>query len=191
MHEGLRESYDTGLDRRCLRRGLRSPAGGGGARDWWWARTACRPAPRPLVNRGTTASRSSTSAPSRPARAEIVELGRACVHAEHRNLTVLSLLWKGIAAYARERSARYLIGCSSLTSQDPGTGPPCSGSWPRTMAPEPAWQTVPQPVYACPLTETGRSAAANPQAAGRLPVDRRAHLRATRRSTASSRPSIS
>ena len=55
-------------------------------------------------------------------RGRIIELGRACVHAEHRNLAVLGLLWKGIAAYAREHRARYLIGCSSLTSQDPAEG---------------------------------------------------------------------
>ncbi len=53
-------------------------------------------------------------------RHEIVELGRACVHRQHRNLVVLGLLWKGIADYARERGGRYLIGCSSLTSQDAG-----------------------------------------------------------------------
>src|SRR5205814_1206938 len=29
-------------------------------------------------------------------RAELIELGRACVHIQHRNLVVLGLLWKGI-----------------------------------------------------------------------------------------------
>jgi len=47
----------------------------------------------------------------------MLELGRACIHPEHRSFTVLSLLWSGIAAYARERNVRYLVGCSSLTSQ--------------------------------------------------------------------------
>jgi putative hemolysin len=37
--------------------------------------------------------------------ARMVELGRACVHAEHRNFAVLNLLWRGIARYARERGA--------------------------------------------------------------------------------------
>jgi putative hemolysin len=31
---------------------------------------------------------------------------------------VLHLLWRGIAIYAVERKARFLVGCSSLTSQD-------------------------------------------------------------------------
>jgi putative hemolysin len=55
-------------------------------------------------------------------RDSIVELGRAAIHREHRALQVLSLLWRGIAAYAKEHRARYLIGCSSLTSQDPKAG---------------------------------------------------------------------
>jgi putative hemolysin len=52
-------------------------------------------------------------------RKEIVELGRACIAKDHRNYFVLSLLWQGIAKYAQENGARYLIGCSSLTSQNP------------------------------------------------------------------------
>jgi putative hemolysin len=55
-------------------------------------------------------------------RGEIVELGRACVHQEYRNSTALYMLWKGIALYATRCGARYLIGCSSLTSQDENQG---------------------------------------------------------------------
>src|SRR5215831_8708602 len=47
-------------------------------------------------------------------RADMIELGRACVHRQYRNLVVLGLLWKGIADYARNHGARYLFGCSSL-----------------------------------------------------------------------------
>jgi putative hemolysin len=57
-----------------------------------------------------------------PFRDELVELGRACVHREFRKLNILNLLWRGIASYARARGVRYLIGCSSLTSQDPAEG---------------------------------------------------------------------
>src|SRR6476620_7259278 len=55
-------------------------------------------------------------------RNEILELGRACIHREHRSTDVLYLLWRGIAAYALQCKSRYLIGCSSLTSQDPARG---------------------------------------------------------------------
>lgn len=57
-----------------------------------------------------------------PVKIKLVELGRACVRREHRNLTVLSLLWRGIVKYSRDRGARYLIGCSSLSSQTPNEG---------------------------------------------------------------------
>ncbi len=57
-----------------------------------------------------------------PYRSEILELGRACIAREHRSMQVLSLLWRGIAEYANAHGARYLLGCSSLTSQDPAQG---------------------------------------------------------------------
>lgn len=53
---------------------------------------------------------------------QIIELGRACVRKEHRNLAVLGLLWRGIVEYAKGLDCRYLIGCSSLSSQDTDQG---------------------------------------------------------------------
>lgn len=55
-------------------------------------------------------------------RASILELGRACVQKDHRNFTVIGLLWRGIVEYALARECRYLLGCSSVTSQDPALG---------------------------------------------------------------------
>src|SRR5215467_13116881 len=60
--------------------------------------------------------------PYEPLRGEMLELGRACVDREHRDASVLMLLWKGIFRYAQQSGARYLIGCSSLTSQDAAEG---------------------------------------------------------------------
>jgi putative hemolysin len=60
--------------------------------------------------------------PYEPLRHEILELGRACIRADHRNRAVLDLLWSGIARYAQNCGARYLLGCSSLTSQCPAEG---------------------------------------------------------------------
>ena len=74
------------------------------------------------ANLGYYSEREFNFAPYEPFRCEMIELGRACVHAEHRNFTLLHLLWRGIARYALERNARFLIGCSSLTSQDPFEG---------------------------------------------------------------------
>lgn len=50
--------------------------------------------------------------------ADSVETGRACVAKEHRNGRVLTLLWKGLAAYMLWNRRRYVFGCCSLTSQD-------------------------------------------------------------------------
>jgi putative hemolysin len=60
--------------------------------------------------------------PYRPIRNEVLELGRASIHREHRTSEVLSLLWRGIARYARFYGLRYLIGCSSLNSRNPAEG---------------------------------------------------------------------
>ncbi|MCB1058201.1 MAG: GNAT family N-acetyltransferase [Acidobacteria bacterium] len=51
-----------------------------------------------------------------------VELGRACIHAAHRNRPVLFLLWKGLASYVAFNQKRFFFGCSSLTSQEPKDG---------------------------------------------------------------------
>jgi putative hemolysin len=86
-----------------------------------------------------------------PLRAEVVELGRACVLQQHRNLVVLAMLWKGIAQYARERGARYLVGCSSLTSQDATVGASACAELCRRHLASPNWRMVPLPEYECPL----------------------------------------
>jgi putative hemolysin len=84
-------------------------------------------------------------------RNEMIELGRACVDRQHRNLMVLGLLWKGIADYARKHSARYLFGCSSITSQDPAVGASAYADLCRKHLVEPQWRTGPVPAYDCPL----------------------------------------
>jgi putative hemolysin len=51
-----------------------------------------------------------------------VELGRACIAAEHRHSSALFALWRGLAAYLAATRKRYLFGCCSLTSRDPREG---------------------------------------------------------------------
>lgn len=55
-------------------------------------------------------------------RPEMIELGRACIRRDHRSFRVLTLLWRGITEYARQRGGRYLIGCSSISTQDVALG---------------------------------------------------------------------
>ena len=86
-----------------------------------------------------------------PLRRQIIELGRACVHRQHRNLVVLGLLWKGIADYAKARGGRFLMGCSSITSQDPAVGASAYADLSRKHLVQPAWRTTPVPAYECSL----------------------------------------
>jgi putative hemolysin len=84
-------------------------------------------------------------------RAQILELGRACVHEAHRNFAVLGMLWRGIADYATKHGTRYFIGCSSLTSQDPAVGAAAYAELARKHLSPPAWRTTPLPGVECPL----------------------------------------
>jgi putative hemolysin len=61
-------------------------------------------------------------APYEPVREHVLELGRASIDRDHRTSEVLTLLWRGIAQYCKGYGLRYLIGCSSLNSQDAAEG---------------------------------------------------------------------
>lgn len=91
--------------------------------------------------------------PFEPLRKELVELGRACVHQQHRNMIVLGLLWRGIIGYTRARGGRYLIGCSSLTTQDPAVGASAYADLCRRHLIAPEWRTRPLPAYECSLMQ--------------------------------------
>lgn len=47
-----------------------------------------------------------------------LELGRACVHKDYRNGSVISMLWKGMLDYAKQANTRYMFGCSSVARKD-------------------------------------------------------------------------
>ena len=51
-----------------------------------------------------------------------VEIGRACVAKEHRNVKVLFMLWKGLMKYLEMKEKRFLFGGTSLMEQDPLKG---------------------------------------------------------------------
>ncbi len=112
------------------------------------------------ANIGYYSEREFDFAAYRPLRSEMIELGRACVHRAHRNFNLLHLLWRGIASYARERRARFLVGCSSLTSQDPREGIAAYEQLRRKYLVKRVWQTFPQPIYACTVAGIGHPAVA-------------------------------
>ena len=49
-----------------------------------------------------------------PLRARIVEVGRACIHADYRCGSIIMLLWSGLAAYTQSRGLSYLFGCATV-----------------------------------------------------------------------------
>jgi len=87
-----------------------------------------------------------------PQRREMLELGRACVHVDFRNIMVLHALWKGIAVYATRHESRYLIGCSSITSQDENYGMAMYDALQDKYLIAPPLRTNPQPGQSCQST---------------------------------------
>lgn len=117
------------------------------------------------LSRGYYGEQEFDFAPYEPLRPRLLELGRACIHARHRSFAVLNLLWKGIVLYAQERGARHLIGCSSLTSQDPAVGAAVY----RLLQPQlvrPEWRTEPLAAYRCPMDKAGTNEAPIPRLLG-------------------------
>jgi putative hemolysin len=52
--------------------------------------------------------------------AELVETGRSCVHPDHRQGAVISLLWNGIGSYMRRSGYKHLAGCAWIPMDDGG-----------------------------------------------------------------------
>ncbi|MEU1182414.1 GNAT family N-acyltransferase [Streptomyces sp. NPDC005820] len=73
-----------------------------------------------------------------PIRPGLVEVGRSCVHPDHRDGTVIGLIWAGIARYMVDRGHEWLAGCCSVPLADGGAL--AAATWDRArekhMAPE-------------------------------------------------------
>jgi putative hemolysin len=157
LDEGLVQSYDTGLDADpfddiCDHLIVEDTSDGSLVGTY-----RLQTGQRARSALGYYSEREFDFSPFETARSEIVELGRACIHASHRNFAVLTLLWKGIGAYARDHGARYLIGCSSFTMQDAAMGAAAYQQLAPHLAP-PAWQTRPRSAFACALEEVATPA---------------------------------
>jgi putative hemolysin len=150
LDEGLVHSYDTGLDADpfdevCDHLIIEDTTDGSVVGTY-----RLQTGQRARSALGYYSEREFDFLPFEAARSEILELGRACIHARHRNFAVLNLLWKGIGTYARDHGARYLIGCSSFSTQDAAVGAAAYQQLLPHLA-LPAWQTRPRPEFACPL----------------------------------------
>jgi putative hemolysin len=148
LDEGLALSYDTGLDADpfdavCDHILVEDRASGAVVGTY-----RLQTGRRAREGLGYYSEREFDFAPFEAQRGQMLELGRACIHQQHRNFAVLNLLWKAIARYAQEHGARYLVGCSSLTSQDAAAGLQAHAQLQPHLAP-PAWRTQPQAAFAC------------------------------------------
>jgi len=50
----------------------------------------------------------------------MVEVGRSCVHWDHRDGATITQLWGGLANYMQQSGHEYLIGCASISMADGG-----------------------------------------------------------------------
>ncbi len=67
----------------------------------------------------------------------LLELGRSCVHRDHRGGTGMFLLWNALAAYVLEREIEVLFGAASLHGTDVGAlNVPLSYLYHHHLAPE-------------------------------------------------------
>ncbi len=149
LGEGLESSYETGLDMdrfdaicehllvedKASRRVV-------GTYRMQSGETAAR-------NLGYYSEQEFHLAPYEPLRAGILELGRASIDRQHRTPEVLMLLWRGIAQYATGMGLRYLLGCSSLNSNDPAEGWQMYRQLENFRVPV-EFETPPTTAYACP-----------------------------------------
>jgi putative hemolysin len=53
-------------------------------------------------------------------RSRLVEVGRSCIAADHRNGAVITLLWLKLAEYMRKNTYEYMLGCASIPMTDGG-----------------------------------------------------------------------
>lgn len=147
LDEGLAQSWDTGLDADpydAVCDHLLVSDAEGQVVGTYRMQTGLRA----RAGLGYYSEREFDFAPFESERPRILELGRACIHRRHRNFAVLNLLWKGIAAYAQRQGVRYLVGCSSLTSQDEAAGLAAYAQLSPQLAPA-GWRTEPHAGFAC------------------------------------------
>ena len=153
LNEGLEESYATGhdtdeFDRICDHLIVEHVASGKIVGTYRLQTGAMASA-----NAGFYGEHEFDFSPYKRLGHSVIELGRACVDRDHRSTDVLYLLWRGIAQYAVSHGGRYLIGCSSLTSQEAAHGTAVFESMREYLVP-PQLQTMPQPAFAMPLTSS-------------------------------------
>ncbi|AWT46760.1 MULTISPECIES: GNAT family N-acetyltransferase [Streptomyces] len=101
----------------------------------------------------------------------MVEVGRSCVHPDHRDGTVIGLIWAGIARYMTDRGHEWLAGCCSVPLADGGTL--ATATWERVRADH----LAPEEFRVRPLLPWVPARPANAAARTELPALLRGYLR--------------
>jgi putative hemolysin len=95
-------------------------------------------------------------------RSGLVEVGRSCVHPDHRDGAVIGLIWAGIARYMVDGGHEWLAGCCSLPLAD--SGGLAAAAWDRVRE----RHLAPQEFRVRPLLPWNAEGVARP--AGRTPL---------------------
>jgi putative hemolysin len=99
----------------------------------------------------------------RPLRERMLELGRSCVHPEHRSGAVILALWGALAQFVDHNAMETVIGCASISMRDGGH---CAASlWARLRETHLApleWQVRPR--VALPVDDLDQSLDVEPPA---------------------------
>ncbi|MFV0132426.1 GNAT family N-acetyltransferase [Streptomyces sp. HMX87] len=111
-------------------------------------------------------------------RPRLVEVGRSCVHPDHRDGAVIGLIWAGIARYMTDGGHEWLAGCCSVPLADGGAL--AAATWDRVrnnkhLAP-PEYRVRPLLPWA-PGTEPSAASADRTVAPAELPALLRGYLR--------------
>ncbi|MFI2433245.1 GNAT family N-acetyltransferase [Streptomyces sp. NPDC018693] len=110
-------------------------------------------------------------APLDSIRPGLVEVGRSCVHPDHRDGAVIGLIWAGIARYMVDGGHEWLAGCCSLPLADGGAL--AAATWDRVRAKH----LAPEEFRVRPLLPWLPKEAAAPAARTELPALLRGYLR--------------
>ena len=149
LGEGLNSSYSTGLDQDEFDLFCDHLIVEDRSRKEIVGTYRMQSGPMAAFNIGYYSAQEFDFAVYEPIRHEVLELGRASIDREHRTSEVLNLLWRGIAQYARHLGLRYLIGCSSLNSENPQDGWTVFGHLSAFLV-APEYRTVPAKAYELP-----------------------------------------
>ena len=88
-----------------------------------------------------------------PSLPRVVEIGRACVHPDHRGGAVLGLLWGALAQHFRLHGHAHVIGCASLPAREnPGGVAWVCDRLLREHGTPPAWRARPRRPFAAPTS---------------------------------------